>query len=79
MGIKYEKEGEIIEISHMIGELFLFKGDRIWTIILNGKEVPHREEGPACIVYDCDGKVKCEQYYINGKRHREDGGGMYWV
>jgi len=29
--------------------------------------------GAAVIFYNDDGKVKIEEYYINGKNHREDG------
>jgi len=33
----------------------------------------HREDGPAYIRYNHNGKVAYEAYYIHGKRHRLDG------
>lgn len=33
----------------------------------------HREDGPASISYDWEGKVQHERWYKNGKQHRLDG------
>jgi len=33
----------------------------------------HRPKGPALIMYDKRGKIRAEEYFINGKRNRFDG------
>ncbi len=39
----------------------------------NGRNELHREDGPAVIEYDAEGKLKRETYYSNGSIHSEDG------
>jgi len=65
--IKYHKEGQIIPQFYTIKDHYFRKGDKIWTVILNGIEVLHREDGPAFI------NEECQVYYFKGMIHRDDG------
>ena len=47
------------------------KSGRSEKWLLNDKL--HREDGPAWIEYDKNGKVVEERWYLNGIRHRENG------
>lgn len=52
----------------MIGEFITEYGE---THTLNG--LPHKEDGPAIIIYHKDGTIDVEIYCINNEYHREDG------
>lgn len=58
--------GKCTEVKHPVTNLLVMK---IFT--LNGKV--HRDDGPAMIHYDTEGKVWAQEWYCNGMAHREDG------
>jgi len=70
---KYEKDGVIINKNCYIDKFFCKEGSKIWTIILKGEEVLHREGGPARITCHRKENIKTKAYYVNGIVHREDG------
>jgi len=68
----------IIEKTTKIGVHDFYRGDIIWTIELNGKEVLHREDGPAYILENSN-NIRIECYWLNGKRHKEDGPAVIYL
>jgi len=72
MGLKYIKEGILLKKECFIYDTLCHKGFQVWTASINGKEVLHRENGPAKVLY-MNNNLIFEQYYINGLWHREDG------
>lgn len=40
---------------------------------LDPSKTLYREDGPAVVMYDADGKVRYETYYLEDKCHRVDG------
>lgn len=49
------------------------KTTAIQSIVYIVNKVPHREDGPAIILYFKDGSIQSEAYYKDGMKHREDG------
>jgi len=69
--MKYKKEQFVATNKFWIQDIRILPGDIIWTIEQNGKEILHRDDGPAFISFE--DKTKIKKYFINGKLHREDG------